>query len=61
MNLSISWFFVLAAFIIMVWLAWKSPPTPPYNRWTYISWALFFASILVQGFITMHASGSAHG
>jgi hypothetical protein len=59
-NLSISWFFVLAAFLIMCWLAYRAGPmTPPspYPRWYYIGMALFFLSILVTGVINMHTAG----
>jgi hypothetical protein len=58
MNFNISWFFVLIAFGIMCWCAYKTPPGV--GRMTLVSWAFFFLSILVQGIITMHASGSAH-
>jgi hypothetical protein len=62
-NLSLSWFLVLMSFVIMVYLAWRSPPATPapnFPRLFYIGMALYFLSILVSGFVTMHASAGAH-
>ena len=58
-NFSLSWFLVLFAFLIMCYLAYKAGPPFP-SRLLYIAWALFFLSLLVSGFITMHASAGAH-
>lgn len=54
-NFSLSWFFVLGAFLIMCWCAYRTPPGV--GRMSFIAWALFFLSILTTGFISMHTNG----
>ena len=58
-NFNLPWFLVLGSFLIMCYLAYKAGPPFP-GRLVYIAWALFFLSLLVTGFVTMHANGSAH-
>jgi hypothetical protein len=53
-NLSLSWFLVLAAFVLECWVAWH---TRELERLKAIALAAFFLSILVTGFITMSTTG----
>ena len=53
-NLSLSWFFVLIAFLLMVWVAWHRLAL---ERLMAAAFAFFFLSILVAGFITMSTTG----
>jgi hypothetical protein len=53
-NLSLSWFLVLIAFLVMAWVAWHSIAL---ERLKAVAFALFFLSILVAGFITMSTTG----
>jgi hypothetical protein len=54
-TLSLSWFLVLAAFIIMCWCAYKTPAGV--GRMTLVAWACFFLSILTTGFVSMSSTG----
>ena len=54
-NLSLSWFLILIACVIMTARTWGYPKAPTIN-WEDLAFALFFAAFLFSGSVQMAAT-----